>query len=59
MELLANPPLEREFATHSLTKCGDGVKMYGRLGLTNKGVLSLFVFYVTLIRYHCNWKYEK
>eukprot|EP01084_Bolivina_argentea_P155194 270462_1 len=55
---LNNPKLKQEFATNYLTKCGDEVRFYGKLGLTNKGILSLFVYYVSLIQYHCNWKYE-
>ena len=55
---LSNPNLKKEYATNYLTKCGDEVKVYGKFGITNKGGLALFVYYVSLIQYHPNWKYE-
>ena len=55
---LSNPNLRKEFATNYLVQCGDEVKLYGKFGLTDKGVLSLFVYYISLIEYHPNWKYE-
>lgn len=55
---LSNPNLKKEFATNYLTQCGDQVIIYGKFGLTKKGILSLFVYYLSLIQYHPNWKHD-